>query len=205
MSISSHKALLALATTIGLVLASHVPASGQDVPATGITFKVRGPAERLEMSVNASKVVKSLIEQQDVAIVRLRRADPIVQRDLCSPIRTFCRVMAASVIDQDPPHHLRGDTEKLRAVLPGDLVLTDQPDVRLVDQRGRLECVVATLVPQVGSGSPAKLAIYERQQVFARSRVSLTPRSEQIAHAAGRGRHSHFFSRAIQFNTTVIG
>jgi hypothetical protein len=32
--------------------------------------------------------------------------------------------MTARVVDQNSPHHLRGDAEKLRAILPGDPVLT---------------------------------------------------------------------------------
>ena len=63
MSISSHKASLALAAAIGFALAGSAPAPAQDfaasnLAASSITFKVRGPAERLEMTVNGSKVVE---------------------------------------------------------------------------------------------------------------------------------------------------
>src|SRR5262245_44972043 len=58
MSISFYKAMLALAAAFGLALASSAPSYGQDLAASSITFKVRGPAERLEMTVNGSRVVE---------------------------------------------------------------------------------------------------------------------------------------------------
>src|SRR5262245_8195693 len=63
MSISLHKALLGLIVAVGLALAGNAPTFAQDFTAAnagipGITFKVRGPAERLEMTVNGSRVVE---------------------------------------------------------------------------------------------------------------------------------------------------
>jgi hypothetical protein len=93
------------------------------------------------------------------------------------------------VVDQNAPHHLCGDPEKLRAILPGDPVLTHLPRVRLMDERRGLQRVIATLIPQVGPGSTSQFAIHKGHQVLARASVSLPPRSEQITHAAGLGRH----------------
>jgi len=54
----SHKAMLALVAIASSTLAWAAPALGQDQPgATNVRFQVRGPAERLEMTVNASRVV----------------------------------------------------------------------------------------------------------------------------------------------------
>lgn len=59
MSNPSQRGLLALAAAIGLVLSIAAPARCQDQPpATGVTFKVRGASERLEMTVNKSRVVE---------------------------------------------------------------------------------------------------------------------------------------------------
>src|SRR5262245_54149741 len=55
----SHKAILALAATASCVLAGAIRANAQEQPApTGIRFQVRGPAERLEMTVNTSRIVE---------------------------------------------------------------------------------------------------------------------------------------------------
>ena len=58
MSILSHKAFLALAATIGCALAVAAPAYAEDqAAAPGVSFKVRGASDRLEMTVNGSRVV----------------------------------------------------------------------------------------------------------------------------------------------------
>ena len=51
----------------------------------------------------------------------------------------------ARVIDEDPPHHHRGDAHELGAVRPVHLPLVDQPEIRLVHERGGLQGVVAAL------------------------------------------------------------
>ena len=43
--------------------------------------------------------------------------------------------MFACVINQNAPHHPRGNAEEVGTVLPGDAVLSHQPQVRLVDER----------------------------------------------------------------------
>ena len=54
----SHKAMLALVAAASCTLAWAAPALGQDQPAApNVRFQVRGAAEKLEMSVNASRVV----------------------------------------------------------------------------------------------------------------------------------------------------
>jgi hypothetical protein len=42
------------------------------------------------------------------------------------------------MIDQDSAHHFGGDGQELRAVLPVNAILVNQPQVGLVDERGRL-------------------------------------------------------------------
>ena len=50
------------------------------------------------------------------------------------------------MIDEDPPHHHRGHANELGAVLPVvHLPLVDQPEIRLVHERGGLQGVVEPL------------------------------------------------------------
>ena len=60
MSSLSHKALWALAATIGCAFAvtATVHAQQDQLPPPGVSFKVRGASERLEMTVNGSRVVE---------------------------------------------------------------------------------------------------------------------------------------------------
>ena len=90
----------------------------------------------------------------------------------------------ARVIDEHPPHHLRGDAKKVRAVLPGDALLPDQLEVDLVHERGRLKGVSGGFVTQEARGLLSQLAIDERQQIIACLQVALAPRAQQSAHVA---------------------
>jgi pilus assembly protein CpaC len=58
MSSQSHKALLALAAAIGCALSAASLADAQELPTTSVKFVVRGPSERLDMTVNTSRVVE---------------------------------------------------------------------------------------------------------------------------------------------------
>jgi len=89
------------------------------------------------------------------------------------------------MIDQDPSHHLRRHAKEMRAVLPGNSLLTDQPEVRLVDQCCRLQRVVPTLVAKVAGRPPSQLSIDERQQIVPRLEVTPAPGSNEIAGRAG--------------------
>ena len=87
----------------------------------------------------------------------------------CAPSPRFLAACAAGVVHEDSAHHLRGDAEEMRAVPPVDLALFDQPQVRLVNQRRRLERVPRPLA--------AKLA---------RERSAATPRRRAAAGDRGR-------------------
>jgi len=58
MSRLMHKGVVALGAAIGLAIAAVSPARAQQEPPGSVTFKVRGAAERLEMTVNKSRVVE---------------------------------------------------------------------------------------------------------------------------------------------------
>ena len=58
MSYQSHKAAWALVAAVCCTLVCIPPASGQAPGEGGIKFQVKGPAERLEMTVNTSRVVE---------------------------------------------------------------------------------------------------------------------------------------------------
>jgi hypothetical protein len=99
--------------------------------------------------------------------------------------------MSSGVVDENPSHHLRGDAEKVRAILPRDAALANQAQVRLVDERGRFECVVSALTPQVPGRQTTKLAVDKRHQLLVSAPVTTTPGDEQAADqiglAGGRG------------------
>ena len=85
---------------------------------------------------------------------------------------------------------LRGDPKEMRAILPVDLPLIDEPDVHLVHKGRRLQGVVGPLVPKLAGRNASELRIDEWQQLVERSPVAATPVAEQCRDVARRGHRS---------------
>jgi hypothetical protein len=102
----------------------------------------------------------------------------------------FERMTGARGVDEDAAHALRAEREEVRAVLPGDLPDLHEPQVRLVDEGGGLECVPGRLTPHPGVGERAELAVDERHQPLERDVVAVAPREEQSGEI-GRRRCCH--------------
>ena len=70
----------------------------------------------------------------------------------------------AGVVEQDAPHHLRGDGEELRPTLPARVVLITETQPCFVHERGWLEGVALALVPQRELRLTTKLGIHEANE-----------------------------------------
>jgi len=93
------------------------------------------------------------------------------------------------VIDQHAPHQPRGDADEMRPVPPLDAVCVNQPHERLVDQRCRLQRVVAPLASHVASGEPPQLCLDQRQQRLQRLLVAVAPGLQQLGDAGRPSSH----------------
>src|SRR5688500_5007834 len=89
--------------------------------------------------------------------------------------------MAPSIVDEDPAHHLRGDREKVRAIVPLNISLVDQTNECFVDKSRSLESVTSTLAVHVVMGQPVQLAIDHRRQVIKSCLVSVAPVQKQLS------------------------
>ena len=69
----------------------------------------------------------------------------------------------ARVIDQNLSHQSSGDPEQLYAITRRRFARTDQPQVRFVNERCRLKCVVRALSTQTRASDPPQLVVDERQ------------------------------------------
>ena len=90
------------------------------------------------------------------------------------------------MIDQDPAHHLRRDTEEMCSILPVTFPLIGKPHVRLVNQGGWLQGVVGPLVAKLSRRNASELGIDKRQQLVERAPIAATPIAEQRRHIARR-------------------
>src|SRR6187401_1774150 len=117
---SSHKACLAVAAASGLVIAAATPSLAQDQAATNITFKVRGAAERLEMTVNKSRVVEFPFE-----VPRMMVNNPDLVR--VSPISSTSIQLSAlkSGVTQLNVWDTEGNVTALDLIILGDVAELD--------------------------------------------------------------------------------
>ena len=82
------------------------------------------------------------------------------------------------MVDQNVPHQLGGDTEKVSPVLPLGSVLPDQTKVRLVNQRGALQGVVAALALKITARHAAQLAVNKWDQGIPCVLIAMPPVTE---------------------------
>jgi len=99
----------------------------------------------------------------------------VLQLDVDNAGATFVGKLAPRVVDQDPPHHLRGDREEVPAVVPVDLALSEQLDVRLVHHGGRLHPVVSPFVRQLPGCEHPQLVVDNRHQPVERLAAPFLP------------------------------
>jgi hypothetical protein len=66
----------------------------------------------------------------------------------------------------------------------------DQPEVRLVDEVGRLQRVIPPLAAQVRRGPATKLLVDQRQQPVPRAEITVAPSTEELGHVVARSAHT---------------
>jgi len=101
------------------------------------------------------------IQIKDINIAWLALGQCIVERHASLPTGPLDHLPASRAVDENATHHHRGDPEELRPVLPGRVVLIDQPNVRLVHERRRLQRVAGALAPQICRRPATQLLINE--------------------------------------------
>ena len=89
------------------------------------------------------------------------------------------RGRATRGVHQNAPHEARGHRKEMRAILPLDLLDFDQPEIRLIDQRGSLERVAGTFVAHMAPRQAAQLLMDEGQQAVERCHITPPPGLQQ--------------------------
>jgi hypothetical protein len=82
------------------------------------------------------------------------------------------------VIHKNPSRHLRRDAEEMRPILPRDMALFQKPEVRFMDERGRLQRVTAALATQLGCSPAPEVLIQEGDQFVGRFALTFAPRAQ---------------------------
>jgi hypothetical protein len=82
----------------------------------------------------------------------------------------------------------------VRAILPADALHIDEPQIRLIDQGGRLQAMPKTLPRQASAGDAMEFLVDERNQPLQRGLIPLMPRQEQPGDITGKGSDGAFYA-----------
>ena len=85
----------------------------------------------------------------------------------------------------------------MRAILPLDLLDFDQPEIRLIDQRGSLERVAGTLVAHMAPGQAAQFSMDEGQQAVERRHLTPPPGLQQSGRVVPVTANGQFYTCLI--------
>jgi hypothetical protein len=85
----------------------------------------------------------------------------------------FGTASAAGALHKNPSHGFRGGNEEMSAAVPTLGFISNQPEVRLVNQGGRLEGLAWWFVGQLLSGKQTQLLIDQGQELVRSFRVPL--------------------------------
>jgi hypothetical protein len=79
------------------------------------------------------------------------------------------------VVDQNAPHRLGSDREEGIAIGSRELTLLHQPQVDLVDERGRGECMAGRFAVELSSCNLTQLVVDERYDSLRRFTIAGAP------------------------------
>ena len=88
------------------------------------------------------------------------------------------------MIDQDPPHRLRGDGEEAISIGGGQLALAQEPKIHLMNEGGGREGVVWRLSPELSPGHMTSSSS-ERHELFERIAIACAPPRKTLGDLAG--------------------
>ena len=103
----------------------------------------------------------------------------------------FVAQVPPRVIDENSPHQLRGNGEEVPAVLPVHLPLAEQLQIGFVDDRRRLQAIVAPLARELPGRQRPEFLVDDRDEAFQRLLVSGPPLLKDARDLVGCGRLVH--------------
>src|SRR5262245_5111488 len=93
---------------------------------------------------------------------------------------TFIAGLFPGVIDEDPAHHSRGNSEKLRAVLPLNFFQVHKLAISLVDQGRCLKRVARPFSLHTSCSETPQFIVNKRDELFERLLVSIAPCQKEL-------------------------
>ena len=87
-----------------------------------------------------------------------------LERDAVACASTLLRVAGAGSLDENLAHRVRRDGAEMRAVLPPPGLVLQETQVRLMDERRRLQRLAGPLATEITRRKAPELLVHDRQQ-----------------------------------------
>jgi hypothetical protein len=87
------------------------------------------------------------------------------------------------VVNQNPTHQRRRQSEELSPVFPTDVLLIDESQVRLMNEHGRFQREKMRLPSQQVFGQTTQFAVDHRHESIKRSLIALAPAEKHLCNA----------------------
>ena len=143
------------------------------------------------LRVERGQLVQGVVHRQHVDRALVAGDQSLVQRHAVDVAAPLLRGAGPRRLDQDLSHRHGGDADHLGARPPVLLPVLQQSDVRLVDERRRLQGERPPLAAEVPARQPPQLVVDQRHQLGERRAVLPADTLGQRAHAvAGRIAHA---------------
>jgi len=132
------------------------------------------------------KVRKCFVNGQYVFRARFVCGQGVLQLDALAVTAAFRSCLGAGLLHQDIAHGPGRDKEEMPLALQVQITFAQQPQIRFVDQCGRLHGLARRQMRHAGLGQLAQLAVNEGQEPGRRIRVALLGRPEYGCHLVSR-------------------
>jgi hypothetical protein len=114
-----------------------------------------------------------------------------MQRNVLHAGTAPLRLMFPSMVDQNQPHNLGGKSVEMSAIFPGRVLLVQQLQAELIDQRRRLQIAPGSLTPDESPRHLTQMRIDQGNKLLKRARLTLFPPGQQQGDFAWEGFQSY--------------
>src|SRR5262249_54808263 len=105
-------------------------------------------------NASSSATISAALSPENVRCAR--------KKNFCPATAAFVRRAFPRVVDQNRAHQRRRHAVKVPPALPLGEILFDQPQVSLIDKRGRLQRVIRALPAQIAVSQLTEFLVYDR-------------------------------------------
>ena len=142
------------------------------------------------------QAIEGVVKGGEIEVQIDTRGDGLEIDDSRRVITLVCRA-PTGVVHKNAAHGLGRRSVKVHPVFESAVADLRQPEIRLMDQRGRLQRVPGALVTHVIVGETSELGVHERHQRLQRGRVARSPPRQQVGHVGHRGRILPYWGRGF--------